>query len=114
VRIASIEPIGSPRYSIGNTAAAARASASRSPFQAVSVIAASATNPETRMASSATPVPNTRSPIQCAPPTLMLVSIVAAHAAENGIGVPPAAASRAYSTNASTSSTSATAKNMSG
>src|SRR5215475_3348015 len=99
-------PIGRPRYSIGNTAADTRPSASRSPRHVVNAIAANATNAVIRTASSATPVPTT------VPPDIATdASRVAAPLTTAGTGYPTALDSRAYSMNASSSRTSATAKN---
>src|SRR5947209_4240566 len=57
VRIAMSAPMGRPRYSIGNTDADTRPSASRSPRHVVSAIAASVTNAVIRTTSRATAVP---------------------------------------------------------
>src|SRR5439155_3447264 len=89
---------GSPKYSIGNTDAAARFSASRSPRQVVNAIAPSATNPAITTTSTG--------PIEAI--------TVATPAGTTGIATPPARASTAYSMNASATSSSTTAKNRSG
>src|SRR5262245_44194477 len=103
-------PIGRPRYSIGNTDAETRPSASRSPRHVVNASAASTTNADIRIASSATAVPTIVSPIQRVDVTPTEVSSVAAPLTITGSGYPAALDRREYSTNDSTSRASATAK----
>src|SRR5439155_6670724 len=92
---------GSPRYSEGNTAAAVCASGSGSPCQRHIVNAPSATKV----------VASTRSSLEA---IVSDVSTAAVPAATRGTCRPVAAASCAYSTNASTRNSSATARKRRG
>jgi hypothetical protein len=105
-------PIGRPRYSIGNTAAATRPRPSRSPRHVVNDIAARPMNAEMRIVSSDSPaaVGLTTPPSQRdATPTD--VSSVATPLTTAGNGYPTALDRREYSMNASSSRASAAAKN---
>src|SRR5262245_2571084 len=104
--------MGRPRYSAGKIDAAARASASRSPRHDTSDSAASTTNALINAASSAMALAAIWSPTQNVEVTPIDATTVATPAATSGIGSAHAAASRAYSTNARTSSSSATRKKI--
>src|SRR5262245_30477563 len=115
VRTAMIVPSGTPMYSIGKTDAAARPSTFLlSPANVVSASDASTTNDDAITASSAIALASTVSPTRTDEVTPIEATTVAMPDATSGTGRPQAAASPAYSQNASSRKTSATAKKTGG
>src|SRR5689334_17526119 len=110
-RTAIRAPIGRPRYNSGNTDAAVRASASRSPLHDARLIDASTTKVDSSVTSSSTARPAATSLIHSVDVIPIEASSVAAPLATAGTANPTARHNPAYSTNASSSRTSATTKN---
>src|SRR5437762_14303554 len=109
-RTAINAPIGRPRYSSGNTDAAVRPSASRSPRHDARPSDASTTNVDSRMTSSSTALPAATSLTHNVEVMPTDASSVAAPLATAGTGKPTARHGPAYSMKASTSSASAATK----